>query len=136
METWFETSACEIFISDLVGAEEFFFCLILDGNGGNEVGVVDIENDKICVATIGREWELPSLVGEYLSTDVMDDHEDEIGGFFVDGNCWYIIVVVVDIVDDGDGWIAERGGSLALAGLIHVSFFGCIVDCDVAAHPG
>ena len=88
VETWFEPSAGKIFVSDLVGAEEFLFGSILDGNGGNEVGVVDVEDNKVCIAAIGGDWEAAGLIGEYHAADVMDVHVDEVGGFDVDGRCW------------------------------------------------
>jgi hypothetical protein len=43
VEAWFEPSAGKIFVCALVGAEEFLFGLFLDGNGGDEVGVVDVK---------------------------------------------------------------------------------------------
>ena len=49
---WFESSACKIFVKDFVGTEEFFLHSILYGNGGYEVGIIDVEYDKICIATI------------------------------------------------------------------------------------
>ncbi len=65
VEAWFEPSAGEIFVRDLVGTEEFLFGLILDGNGGDEVGVVDVKNNKVCVTVIGGDWEAAGSTGEY-----------------------------------------------------------------------
>ena len=76
------------------------------------------------------------MVGENLPGGVNQGHVDQIREFVVDGNRGNIIVVVVKVVDEGDGGITTRSGVLALASLIHVSFFGCIIDCDMAAYPG
>ena len=47
-----------------------------------------------------------------------------------------IIVGVIVGVDEDDGGVASRGRALALASLIHVTLFSCIVDCDMLADPG
>ena len=47
-----------------------------------------------------------------------------------------VIVGVIVGVDEDDGGVASRSGALALASLIHVTLFGCIVDCDMPADPG
>jgi hypothetical protein len=64
VEAWFEPSVGKIFVCDLVGTEEFLFCSILDGNGGNEIGVVDVEYNKVCVTAVRRDGEASSLIGE------------------------------------------------------------------------
>ncbi len=102
METWFEPSAGKIFVSDLIGAAEFCFGSILDGNRGDEVGIVDVEDNEVCVVAIGGDWESAGLIGENHAADVVDDHVDEVSGFDVDRSCWYIVVVVINSVDDGD----------------------------------
>ncbi len=65
-----------------------------------------------------------------MSGDVVDDHENEI--------CLALINLVRKgiVVDEqvvgvrGVGRVGSRG-ALALAGLIHVTLLGCIVDLDV-----
>jgi hypothetical protein len=81
------------------------------------------------VSPVGRDGETAGLVGEDLSGDVVDDHEDEI--------CQVINVVWKGIIVDeqvvGVGGVGRVGshGALALAGLIHVTLLGRIVDLDV-----
>jgi hypothetical protein len=58
--------------------KEFFFGAVFDGNGRNEVGITDVEDDEVCVAAVGRDWEAAHLIGEYLPCDLVDDHEDEV----------------------------------------------------------
>ncbi len=60
----------------------------------------------------------------------MDDHEDKIGQALVD-----VVrndVIVIEQVG-GVGGAGRVGlcGALALAGLVHVTLLGCIVDLDV-----
>ena len=52
VEARFEAPGGEIIVSDLVGAKEFFLGPIFDGNGSNEVGIVDIEDDQVRVAAV------------------------------------------------------------------------------------
>ncbi len=52
VKLWLKTPVGEIFVCLLVGAEEFLFCAIFDGDGCNEVGVINVEDDEICIATI------------------------------------------------------------------------------------
>ncbi len=66
VELRFESSTGQILVRDLVGSEEFFFGVVFDGNGRNEVGVIDVEDDKVCVAVVGRDWEAARLIGECL----------------------------------------------------------------------
>jgi hypothetical protein len=45
--------------------KKFFFGAILDGNGLNRVGVKDVEDNNICVATVlGCDWEAACLISE------------------------------------------------------------------------
>ncbi len=76
---WFEAPAGQILVGDLIGAYEFFLGAILDGNGSNKVGIVNVENDEVSVASVGCDRKAAGLVGENRSGDVMDGHENEIG---------------------------------------------------------
>ncbi len=38
--------------------------MVLDWDQRNEVGIVNVENDKVCVSPIGRDGETTGLVGE------------------------------------------------------------------------
>ncbi len=63
----------------------------------------------------------------------MDDHEDKIGQALVD------LVRKGIVVDKQDGGLRGAGrvglhGALALAGLVHVTLLGCIVDLDVSTN--
>ncbi len=79
MQLWFESPAGQILVRDLIGVEEFFLGAILDGNGSNKVGIVNVENYKVRVASVGCDGKASSLVGEHLSSNVVDNHEHEIG---------------------------------------------------------
>jgi hypothetical protein len=78
VELRFESSTRQILVHDLVGLEEFFVGAVFDGNRRDEVGVIDVEDDKVCMATVGRDWEAAHLIGEYFPCDLVDDHEDEV----------------------------------------------------------
>jgi hypothetical protein len=43
--------------------KKFFFGAILDGNRSTYVGIKDVEDNNICVATIGCEREAACLIG-------------------------------------------------------------------------
>ncbi len=79
VQLWFEAPAGQIYVGDLIGAKEFFLGVILDGNGSNKVGIVNVENDEVSVASVGCDGEAAGLVGEHCSGDVMDGPENKIG---------------------------------------------------------
>ncbi len=106
MEAWFETSGGNIVVCESVGAEEFFLHTILYGNRSDEVGVIDIDDDKICVLAIQCDGESSGLVGEDFSCGVDQVHVDKIGEVIVDGNRGNIIVVVLSMMDM-DGLLRE-----------------------------
>jgi hypothetical protein len=68
----------QIFVGNSVGTEEFLFGAILDWDGGNEIGVVDIEDDKISVATVGCDGEAACLVSEEKPNDFVGMHDNKI----------------------------------------------------------
>ncbi len=39
-------------------------CAVLDWDQHNEVGIVDVDNDKVSMSPVGRDGETASLVGE------------------------------------------------------------------------
>ncbi len=57
--------------------EKFFFQAILDENRANRVGVVDVEDNDICVAADGCDGEVAGLVGEEVAIDLVDGHENK-----------------------------------------------------------
>ena len=136
VEARFEAPGGEIIVSDLVGAKEFFLGPIFDGNGSNEVGIVDIEDDQVRVAAVRRDGESSSLIGENPPGGVGECHEDEMGVLDCAGRRKTFILGVIVGVDEDDGGVAARGRALALASLIHVTLFSCIVDRDMPADPG
>ncbi len=140
VEAWFETPGGEIIVSDLVGAKEFFLRPIFYGNGSNEVGIIDVEDDQIRVAAVRCDGEASSLIGEDPTGGVGECHVDKIGVLVFAGRRTgrrkTIIVGVIVGVNEDDGGVALRGRALALASLIPVTLFGCIVDCDMPADPG
>jgi hypothetical protein len=79
VQLWFEAPAGQVLVGDLIGVEEFFLSAILDGNRRNKVGIVNVENDKVSVASVGCDGEAAGLVGEHHSSDVVDGHENKIG---------------------------------------------------------
>ncbi len=60
----------------------------------------------------------------------MDDHEDKIGQALVDVVRKDIIFIEQVVCVGGVDRVGLRG-ALALAGLIHVTLLGCIVDLDM-----
>ncbi len=60
----------------------------------------------------------------------MDDHEDKIGQALADV-ARKDIVVVEQVVGVGGAGRVGLHGAMALAGSIHVTLLGCIVDLDV-----
>ncbi len=133
VELRFESLTGQILVRDLVGLEEFFFGAVFDGNRRNEVGIIDVEDDKVCVATVGRDWEAVCLIGEFLPCALVDDHEDKVCWAFLDVD-WKN--VVFGVIKGGEGWGASGGGggcgALTLARLICVTLLGGVVDLDVA----
>ncbi len=63
----------------------------------------------------------------------MDDHEEEIGQALVDVSRKDIIVVEQVVGVGGAGRVGLRG-ALALAGLIHVTLLGPVVDLDMTTN--
>ncbi len=63
----------------------------------------------------------------------MDDHEDEIGQALFDVVRKDIIIIERVVGVRGVGRAGLRG-VLALAGLIHMTLLGCIVDLDMTTH--
>ncbi len=53
--------------------------LIFDGDGGYEVGIVDVKYDQVCVSLVGCYREAASLIREELSGYVLKDHVDQLG---------------------------------------------------------
>jgi hypothetical protein len=116
--------------------EEFFLGEILVGNRSNRIGIEDVEDNNICVAMVGCDWEAAWLICEEIAIDFVDGHENEVcvgvvgflrdflHGFIKDVrnpkwlNCWSGLSVL---------------DSLAI--LIHVSHFGFCGDRDVMACP-
>ncbi len=83
------------------------------------------------MTSVGCDGEAACLIREYLASDVVDERVGQIGHYIVGflGN-------KVDGVVWGRksnwqlGWL---GGPLSLSGLVHVAFYGCIIDDDVTA---
>ncbi len=60
----------------------------------------------------------------------MDDHEDKIGQALINV-ARKDIIVVKQVVGVGGAGRVGLSGALALAGSIHVTLLGCIVDLDM-----
>ncbi len=80
------------------------------------------------MSPVGRDGETANLVGENYSGDIMDDHEDKIGQALINV-VMKGIVVIEQVVGLGNVGMVRLRGALALAGLIHVTLFGCIGTC-------
>ncbi len=105
--------------------EEAFLCPILDGHGGDEVGIVNVKYDKVHMASVGCDWKTPGLIGVQMAGGFMGGHVHHVGSDVVGCLRGYVDVV---IGKDGRG----SGAPLALPGLVHVAF-GCrVIDGDVA----
>ena len=111
VEAWFESPGGKITVSDLVGTEVFFLRPIFYGYQSNEVGVINIEDDKVRIASIGRDGEAAGLIGENPTSSVGEGHVDEIGEIGVAGSCKKIIGGVVVEVDGEAGGVEVRSGA-------------------------
>jgi hypothetical protein len=63
----------------------------------------------------------------------MDDHEDKIGQAIVDVVRKDVVIVEQVVGIKGVGRV-RLCGALAMAGLVHVTLLGCIVDLDVTTN--
>ncbi len=63
----------------------------------------------------------------------MDDHEDKIGQALINVARNDIVIAEQVVGVGGAGRVGLRG-ALALAGLIHVTLLGCIVDLEVTTN--
>jgi hypothetical protein len=63
----------------LVGSKEFLFVSIFDGDGGYEVGIVDVEYDQVCASLVGCYGEAASLICEEYLGYVVKEHVDQVG---------------------------------------------------------
>ncbi len=62
-----------------MGSKESLFGSIFDGDGGYEVGIVDVEYDQVCVSLVGCYREAASLIREELPRYVVKEHVDQVG---------------------------------------------------------
>ncbi len=122
-----------------IWTQKLFFGAILDGNGANCIGIKDVEDNNICVATVGHDGEAAGLIGEEVAIDFIDGHENKLCvcdvGFLRD-----ILHGVIDDVRHQNWlscWIGKTvlGGLDTLAILIHESHFRLCGDRDVTACP-
>jgi hypothetical protein len=58
--------------------KNFFLGAILDGNGLNCVGVKVVEDNNICMAAVGCDWEAACLIFEEVAIGFVDGHENEL----------------------------------------------------------
>jgi len=62
----------------LVCAQEFFFRLALDWYRANIVGVVDVEDNDVCVAPVGGDGEPACLIAGDDTVNGMYVHENKV----------------------------------------------------------
>jgi hypothetical protein len=62
----------------VICTKKFLFGAILDGNGSNRVGVDDVEDNNICVATVGCDQEAACLISEEVAIDFVDGNENKV----------------------------------------------------------
>ncbi len=112
--------------------KKLFFQTILDGNRANRVGVEYVKDNNICMATVGPDGEVASLLGAEVAVDFVDGHENKMCvGFLRD-----ILHGVINAFWNPNWlgcWIGKTGlgGLDILAILIHVSHFRFCGDRDV-----
>ncbi len=130
---------CEPGVDLAICMKKLFFRGILDRNGENHVGIEYVEDNNICMATVGRDGEAASLICEEVAIDFIDGNENKmcacVVGFLRD-----ILHGIIDNVRQPNWlgcWIMKMGlgGSDTLAISIHVSHFRFCGDRDVAACP-
>ena len=62
MQRRFEGASGERIVGQRVGAKKLFLGAILDGHGCDEVGVINVKYDEVCVAAVGRNWKASRLI--------------------------------------------------------------------------
>ncbi len=108
----------------MICTKKFFFGVILDRNGSNGVGVKDVEDNNIRVATVGCDRETACLIGEEVAIDFVDGHENKVcaGAVGFLSNILHVVIKAVRNLTWYGCWSGvSRLDSLAL--LIHVSHF-------------
>jgi hypothetical protein len=78
MEKGFEATESEPGVDLAIGTEKFLFHKFFNWNVTNCVGVVDIENDNICVAAVGHDGEAAGLISEEVAIDLVDGYENKV----------------------------------------------------------
>jgi hypothetical protein len=133
MHLRFKAAPCEVLVCELIGTQELLFGPILVGDGRDEVGIVDVEYDKVSMASSGRDGEASGLIGVDLARDLVGGHVDQVShdvvGFLGD----HLLSFVVG--KEWDWFECGASASLTLACLVHVSLGSSVVDGDVAASP-
>jgi hypothetical protein len=64
VELQFESTCCEVSIHSLVHWQELFFCPAFDGDGFYKISILDVEDDKVFDASVGRDGEPALLIAE------------------------------------------------------------------------
>ncbi len=127
---------CEPGVDLTMCTKMIFFRAILDGNRSNRIGVEYVEDNNICVATVGCDGEVASMISEEVSIDFIDGHENKMCvcdvGFLRD-----ILHGVINDVRHPNWlgyWIGKTrmSGSDTLATLFHMSHLRFCGDRDVA----
>ena len=77
MQERFEAAESEPGVDLMICTKKLFFRAIPDGNGANCVGGEYVEDNNICVATVGHDGEAACLIGEEVAIDFIDGHEHE-----------------------------------------------------------
>ncbi len=63
----------------MVGSKEFLLGSIFDGDGGYEVGIVDVEDDQVCMSLVGCYGEAAGLIREESPGYVIKEDVDQVG---------------------------------------------------------
>ena len=111
----FEAPHQQPLVCFVVWAQEFLFRPALDGYRANVVGVVDVENNDVCVAPVGGDGELACLIAGDDTVDGMYVHENEVGACVE----WFLGGFGHVIVDVEAGHVMNAGvGMVTLVGVL------------------
>jgi hypothetical protein len=88
LEERFEAAKSEPGVDVATVTEKFFFGTIFDGNRINVIGVLDVNDNNVCMVVVGCDRKAASLVCEEIAIDFVDGHENEmcarVAGFLSD----------------------------------------------------
>ncbi len=133
-----EAPCCQVGINQLVSPQELLLWPAFDDDGIVEVIIITVEDDYVLVASARSDGKPAWLVAEQHAIDLYNGHEDNVhtsveeffGKQFHSVN-WFAI-------RREWRWVSRWGGGFCglftLTRLVHVAFFGFVLDLDVLSN--